>query len=75
MGSIGFLVGPPFIGFLADATSLAAALFSLVVANVIVARARVGGPRRAHRAPAVAAVLRGRRYGVAVASPTEWPSG
>ena len=30
MGSIGFLVGPPFIGFLADATSLPLALVSLV---------------------------------------------
>ena len=37
MGSIGFLVGPPFIGFLADATTLPIALVSLVAANAIVA--------------------------------------
>ena len=37
MGSIGFLVGPPFIGFLADATTLPIALVSLVLANAIVA--------------------------------------
>jgi MFS family permease len=37
MGSIGFLVGPPFIGFLADATTLSIALVSLVLANATVA--------------------------------------
>jgi MFS family permease len=37
MGSIGFLVGPPFIGFLADATTLPIALVSLVLANAVVA--------------------------------------
>jgi hypothetical protein len=36
MGSIGFLVGPPFIGFLADATSLPVALASLVLATGLV---------------------------------------
>ena len=48
MGSIGFLVGPPFIGFLADATTIATALVSLVVANATVAalarRAAAGRP-------------------------------
>ena len=33
MGSIGFLVGPPFIGFLADATSLPLALATLCLAT------------------------------------------
>jgi hypothetical protein len=33
MGSIGFLVGPPFIGFLAEATSLPLALATLCVAT------------------------------------------
>jgi fucose permease len=37
MGSIGFLVGPPFIGFLADATSLPLALATLCVATGAVA--------------------------------------
>ena len=36
MGSLGFLAGPPFIGFLADATSLAWALATLVIAAAIV---------------------------------------
>ena len=36
MGSLGFLAGPPFIGFLADATSLAWALGTLVIAAAIV---------------------------------------
>ncbi len=47
MGSIGFLVGPPFIGFLADATTLPIALVSLVLANAIVAllAARATGRR------------------------------
>jgi hypothetical protein len=37
MGSIGFLVGPPFIGFAADATSLPLALASLCLATGAVA--------------------------------------
>jgi hypothetical protein len=37
MGSLGFLVGPPFIGILADATSLPLALTSLVAATAVVA--------------------------------------
>jgi Major Facilitator Superfamily len=37
MGSLGFLVGPPFIGLFADATSLPLALTSLVVATAAVA--------------------------------------
>jgi fucose permease len=37
MGSLGFLVGPPFIGFLAEATSLPLALTSLCVATAAVA--------------------------------------
>jgi fucose permease len=37
MGSIGFLVGPPFIGFLADATSLPLALATLCLATGAVA--------------------------------------
>jgi fucose permease len=37
MGSLGFLVGPPFIGFLAEWTSLPAALTSLCVATATVA--------------------------------------
>jgi fucose permease len=36
MGSIGFLIGPPFIGFMAQATSLPIALTSLVIGNVVV---------------------------------------
>ena len=48
MGSLGFLVGPPFIGFLAEATSLPLALTSLVVATATVAvlAPRVIGPVR-----------------------------
>ncbi|WP_274627498.1 MFS transporter [Arvimicrobium flavum] len=37
MGYAGLLVGPPFIGFLAEGTTLAASLFAVVVAAVIVA--------------------------------------
>ena len=37
MGSLGFLVGPPFIGFLAEATSLPFALTSLCAATAAVA--------------------------------------
>lgn len=49
MGSIGFLVGPPFIGFLADGTSLPLALATLCVATGTVAllagrAARVASP-------------------------------
>jgi fucose permease len=36
MGSLGFLAGPPFIGFLADATSLPWALATLVVGAIVV---------------------------------------
>ena len=51
MGSIGFLVGPPLIGFLADATSLPAALSTLCAATGAVAllagrAARVSSPAR-----------------------------
>jgi fucose permease len=48
MGSIGFLVGPPFIGFLSDATSLPLALATICVATGVVAllAARVTGRTR-----------------------------
>jgi len=48
MGSLGFLVGPPFIGFFAEATSLPLALCSLVLATAAVAvlAPRVTGPAR-----------------------------
>ena len=36
MGSVGFLLGPPFVGVLADATSLPVALASLCAATGIV---------------------------------------
>jgi hypothetical protein len=36
MGSIGFLAGPPFIGFLAQAASLPWALATLVLAALAV---------------------------------------
>jgi predicted MFS family arabinose efflux permease len=48
MGSLGFLVGPPFIGILADATSLPLALTTLVLATATVA---LLAPRVAARAP------------------------
>jgi fucose permease len=48
MGSLGFLVGPPFIGVLADATSLPLALTTLVLATATVA---LLAPRVAPRAP------------------------
>jgi MFS family permease len=57
MGSIGFLAGPPFIGFLADATSLPLALGSLCIAlaGVVLAARAVGagevGPAMAEPAP------------------------
>ena len=46
MGSLGFLAGPPFIGFLADAVSLPWALSTLVAGAVVVfalARRAAGG--------------------------------
>jgi hypothetical protein len=48
MGSLGFLVGPPFIGFLAEATSLPLALTTVCVASAAVAllAPRVTGPAR-----------------------------
>ena len=48
MGSIGFLAGPPFIGFLAEATSLPLALSTLCLglAFVTVAGRRIGTARR-----------------------------
>jgi len=48
MGSLGFLVGPPFIGFLAEATSLPLALTTLCLATAAVAALahRVTGPAR-----------------------------
>jgi MFS family permease len=57
MGSIGFLAGPPFIGFLAEATSLPLALGSLCIAlaGVVLAARAVGtgevGPAMAEPAP------------------------
>ncbi len=54
MGSIGFLAGPPFIGFLAEATSLPLALSSLCLATGAVAllagrtaRSRAAAPQPA----------------------------
>ncbi len=58
MGSIGFLAGPPFIGFLAEATSLPLALSTLcaALAFVTVVGRRIGagavGPSTATPAPA-----------------------
>ena len=54
MGSIGFLVGPPFIGFLADATSLPLALTTLCAATGAVA---LLAGRAAGRVPARAPEL------------------
>jgi hypothetical protein len=53
MGSLGFLVGPPFIGFFAEATSLPLALSVLVLATATVAvlAPRVTGPTRPSRRP------------------------
>jgi MFS family permease len=57
MGSIGFLAGPPFFGFLADATSLPLALGTLCIglAAVVLAANAVGrgevGPAMAEPAP------------------------
>jgi hypothetical protein len=55
MGSLGFLVGPPFIGVLADATSLPLALTTLVLATATVAllAPRVT-PRTPHAQPELA---------------------
>jgi MFS family permease len=58
MGSLGFLAGPPFIGFLAEATSLPVALSTLCLALVFVTVVgrRIGaaavGPSAATPAPA-----------------------
>ena len=56
MGSIGFLVGPPFIGFLADATSLPVALATLCAATGTVAllAGRAAGPVASRPPPLVA---------------------
>jgi fucose permease len=57
MGSLGFLAGPPLIGFLAGATSLPLALTTLTVGAVAVfalARRAAGEPRRARPAAAIA---------------------
>jgi hypothetical protein len=46
MGSLGFLAGPPFIGFAADAISLPWALSTLIVGAIVVfalARRAAGG--------------------------------
>jgi predicted MFS family arabinose efflux permease len=56
MGSIGFLAGPPLIGFAADATSLAAALAAVCVALAAVA---VFASRACARADAPAAATAG----------------
>ena len=48
MGSLGFLAGPPIIGFLADQISLPWALALLILGAVVVfalARRAAGGPR------------------------------
>jgi fucose permease len=54
MGSLGFLAGPPFIGFLADATSLPWALATLILGAlaVLVLAERAAGPRRSGAVPA-----------------------
>jgi hypothetical protein len=57
MGSIGFLVGPPFIGFLADATSLPLALSTLCLATGAVAL--LGRRAAEHVTPARAEVVAG----------------
>ena len=53
MGSLGFLVGPPFIGFLAEATSLPLALTSLCAATAAVAvlASRIPAPTHPVRRP------------------------
>jgi MFS family permease len=57
MGSLGFLAGPPLIGFLAGATSLPWALATLTLGAAAVfalARRATGAPRRPRRAAAIA---------------------
>ena len=54
MGSLGFLAGPPVIGFLADAISLPWALALLILGAVVVfalARRATGRARPETRAP------------------------
>jgi fucose permease len=51
MGSLGFLAGPPIIGFLADATSLPWALASLVLGAVAVFALARRATRRSLAAP------------------------
>ena len=61
MGSFGFLIGPPFIGFFADAVSLAWALATLIlgaVAVFVLAR-RAAGPTAPQRFAAVISDLDG----------------
>jgi MFS family permease len=55
MGSIGFLAGPPFIGFLAEATSLPLALSTLCVGLVVVTIAgrRIGSGAVGPGVPAI----------------------
>jgi MFS family permease len=57
MGSIGFLAGPPFIGFLAEATSLPLALSTLCLglAVVTVAGRRIGAGAVGPGVPAIEA--------------------
>ena len=52
MGSLGFLAGPPLIGFLADATSLPWALALLILAAVVVFALSDRAVARGSRAPA-----------------------
>jgi MFS family permease len=55
MGSIGFLAGPPFIGFLAQATSLPVALGTLCVGLAVATlTARAMGAGETSRTPALA---------------------
>ena len=55
MGSLGFLAGPPLLGFAADATSLPWALSSLILAAVVVFVLADRALARASRVPAGAA--------------------
>ena len=55
MGSLGFLAGPPLLGFAADATSLPWALSSLILAAVVVFVLAERALARASRVPAGAA--------------------
>ena len=52
MGSLGFLAGPPLLGFVADATSLPWALSSLILASVVVFVLADRALARASRVPA-----------------------